>query len=65
MVLTNFCWLGLLRVVLREVHQSYALSILRVTEVIKDFLNKILVTSKNTFLLQTLPIFVVFLTLIS
>lgn len=50
---------------LREVHQSYALSILRVTEVIKDFLNKILVTSKNTFLLQTLPIFVVFLTLIS
>lgn len=39
MVLTNFCWLGLLRVVLREVHQSYAPSIVLFTGVIKDFLN--------------------------
>ena len=50
MVLTNVCWLGLLRDIPREVHQSYATSIAPSTGVINPFLNKLYILSKHIFL---------------
>jgi len=49
MVLTNVCWLGLLRDCPRGFHQSYALSIARITGVIKAFLSKFYILSNGIF----------------
>jgi hypothetical protein len=50
MVLTNFCWLGLLRDVLCEGHQSYELSIAPFTGVVKGVLNKFCSTTEIVLL---------------